>query len=526
MTFSLQSTPTDAASWLDLARRAEAASFDALLAADHPGSCGNPFVALAAAASVTSTIGLGSNVSNLGVREPMLLATDVATLDLISGGRARLGVGAGHTPAEWRAVGRERPDVAGRVRRCIAATEAVRALLDGEEVTVDFPDLTMHAANLKSPRPVQRRIPLTVGTSNSTLLRWAGAHADIVGLAGFGRTLADGHMHEARWRADQIEAQLACVAAGAAGRAEPPPLEALVQRVVVTDDAETAGKSWYENAPGGAVSYQDSRPSGRSRTGAGRNSRLWDKVTRTNPQVAAASHAAQRAGFGRRDAAQPRQPREHRVQGRLGRDDSAGHPADQDGALAVRAVHAALRGVLLGRQRVGGPDRARRLPVKQLLEAAHGLPRLQVQAPVERLGPASRQQLGLGQAHRGGRGRGNRLRRRLGDIAEACASGRGHEPGQDHRHNPHQAPPSVRRPHPAMRRALFSCRPPGHDTPADRPGSSWLGTARRAGGRPTGAVLPAQGPEHSPFSTRVGLTRRPSAPTIVGIMIGSGPPLS
>ncbi|SCF14247.1 probable F420-dependent oxidoreductase, MSMEG_2516 family [Micromonospora haikouensis] len=238
VTFSLQSGPTDATGWLDLARRAEAAGFDALLAADHPGSCGDPFVALAAAASVTTTIGLGSYVSNLGVREPMLLAAAVATLDVVSGGRARLGVGAGHTPAEWRAVGRDRPDVAGRVRRCVAAAEAVRALLDGEEVTVDSPELTVRAARLGSPRPVQERVPLTVGTSNSTLLRWAGTHADVVGLAGFGRTLDDGHRHEARWRADQIEAQLARVAEGAAGRARPPALEALVQTVAVTDDAE------------------------------------------------------------------------------------------------------------------------------------------------------------------------------------------------------------------------------------------------------------------------------------------------
>ncbi|MEV4482123.1 TIGR03621 family F420-dependent LLM class oxidoreductase [Micromonospora coxensis] len=239
-TFSLQATPTDAASWLDLARRAESAGFDALLAADHPGDVTSPFVALAAAAAVTSTIGLGSYVSNAGVREPVLLAADVATLDLVSGGRARLGIGAGHTPAEWRAVGRERPDVAARVRRCVAVAEAVRALLDGDEVSVDSAELTMREARLRSPRPVQRRIPLTVGTANSTLLRWAGAHADVVGLTGFGRTLADGHAHDVRWRTDQIEAQLACVAAGAAGRDDPPALEALVQKVVVTDDAEAA----------------------------------------------------------------------------------------------------------------------------------------------------------------------------------------------------------------------------------------------------------------------------------------------
>lgn len=244
--FSLQATPTDAAGWVGLARRAEATGFDALLAADHPGDVTSPFVALAAAAAVTTTIGLGSYVSNLGVREPILLAADVATLDLVSGGRARLGVGAGHTPAEWAAVGRVRPDVAGRVRRCVAVAEAVRALLDGSPVTVDSPDLVAREARLTSPRPVQDRIPLTMGTANSTLLRWAGAHADVVGLTGFGRTLADGHRHEARWRADQIEAQLAHVAAGAAGRDTPPSLEALVQTVVVTDDAEAAAAEQAE----------------------------------------------------------------------------------------------------------------------------------------------------------------------------------------------------------------------------------------------------------------------------------------
>src|SRR5680860_1196889 len=115
--FSIQARPRDARSWLQLAQWCEKSGFDALLAADHPGSSASPFVALAAAASVTSTLGLGSYVSNAGIREPVLLASDVATLDVVSHGRARLGLGAGHTPAEWGAVGRVRPSVAGRVRR-------------------------------------------------------------------------------------------------------------------------------------------------------------------------------------------------------------------------------------------------------------------------------------------------------------------------------------------------------------------------------------------------------------------------
>lgn len=132
--FSVQAHPRDARSWLRLAQRCESSGFDALLAADHPGSAASPFVALTAAAGGTSTLGLGSYVSNAGVREPILLASDIATLDVVSHGRARLGLGAGHTPREWEAIGRTRPGVAGRVRRCIAVAEAVRALLAGDEV--------------------------------------------------------------------------------------------------------------------------------------------------------------------------------------------------------------------------------------------------------------------------------------------------------------------------------------------------------------------------------------------------------
>ncbi|MFC4072041.1 LLM class flavin-dependent oxidoreductase [Actinoplanes subglobosus] len=237
-TFALQAQPADAASWLDLARRAEAAGFDTLQAADHPGVCAAPYVALAAAAAVTSRITLGAYVANAGIREPLLLATDIATLDVVSGGRARIGLGAGHTPAEWLAVGRERPNVAGRVDRCIAVADAVRALLGGDTVTVHTPHLDMHEARLDKPRPVQERVPLLLGTANTRLLRWAGAHADIVGLSGLGRTLADGHNHNVRWRLDQIDAQIEQVTAGAADRPSPPPLEALVQIMEITDDAE------------------------------------------------------------------------------------------------------------------------------------------------------------------------------------------------------------------------------------------------------------------------------------------------
>ncbi|GAA0452383.1 LLM class F420-dependent oxidoreductase [Actinoplanes capillaceus] len=237
-TFALQAVPEDAASWLALARRTEAAGFDALYSPDHPGSCAAPSVALAAAAAVTERIGLCAYVSNAGVREPIHLAVDAATLDVVSGGRARLGLGAGHTPAEWQAIGRQRPGVNERVDRCLAVAAATRALLAGDTVTVHEAGLDMHEADLAKPRPVQERIPLLLGTANTRMLRWAGEHADIVGLSGLGRTLEDGHRHEPRWLPGQIDHQIEQVTAGSAGRDTPPALEALVQIVAVTDDAE------------------------------------------------------------------------------------------------------------------------------------------------------------------------------------------------------------------------------------------------------------------------------------------------
>jgi probable F420-dependent oxidoreductase len=217
VTFSLQAKPADAAQWLDLARRAERAGFASLYVADHPGFGASPFVALAAAAAVTSSIRLGSYVSNAGVREPVLLASDVATLDVVSGGRAVLGIGAGHTPGEWAAVGRTRPDVRGRVDHCIEVAERTRAFL-AEETRV------------------QERVPLLFGGGNSRLLRWAAESADLIGLSGLGRTLEDGHMHETRWRRDQIDAQVELCG--------DKPVEALVQFFEVTEDAAATYAKW------------------------------------------------------------------------------------------------------------------------------------------------------------------------------------------------------------------------------------------------------------------------------------------
>lgn len=242
--FSIQAEPKDAATWADLARRSEDLGMRALLVPDHPGVGASPFVALGAAAAVTTSLRLGSYVLNAGVREAVHIASDVATLDVISGGRAEAGLGAGHTPAEWKMIGRTRPAARGRVEHLIATASTVRRLLDGGTVPVgdggsaaQQPALT--DLRLDEPRPVQSHVPLLVGGTSATMLHWAGVNADAVGLTGLGPTGSDGHRHEITWSRQQVDRHVDWVRQGAehAGSAMPD-LEVLVQMLIVTEDRE------------------------------------------------------------------------------------------------------------------------------------------------------------------------------------------------------------------------------------------------------------------------------------------------
>ena len=71
------------------------------------------------------------------------------------------------------------------------------------------------------------------------LLEHAGAHADIVGLQGLGKTGSDGHSHAARWDTAHLEEQLDQIERGAGARGRTVELNALVQVASVTDDAAT-----------------------------------------------------------------------------------------------------------------------------------------------------------------------------------------------------------------------------------------------------------------------------------------------
>lgn len=231
---------------LDEARRAEEAGFDVVLVADHVGPHGlSPMPTLAAIAAGTSTIRLGTLVLNGEMRNPVQLAWEASTIDHLSAGRFELGLGAGHTFHEFDECGIEMLPAGGRKQRLMAQVELLRALLDGRSASSEV----LGAVEAAVVPAVQEHLPILVGGNGDALLRHAGAHADIIGLQGLGRTLEDGHRHEVRWTTEHLDRQLAQVRAGAGERMSEIELNALVQVVDITDDADAAVASLCERIP-------------------------------------------------------------------------------------------------------------------------------------------------------------------------------------------------------------------------------------------------------------------------------------
>jgi 5,10-methylenetetrahydromethanopterin reductase len=145
------------------------------------------FGVLAAIALSTSKLRLGPGVTNPYSRHPALIATAIATLDELSGGRAVLGLGAGGTNHRALGVRREAP-----VAALAEAIELIRGLLAGREMSLAGRVVQAEAARLDFV-PLRPSIPLYIGARGPRMLELAGELADgvIVGNV----ASADGWSH-------------------------------------------------------------------------------------------------------------------------------------------------------------------------------------------------------------------------------------------------------------------------------------------------------------------------------------------
>jgi probable F420-dependent oxidoreductase len=162
---------------VEVALRVEELGFDGFWLGEHPtvtrfGAFPDPLLALAHLAATTRSLVLGTSVLVLPYRNPVVVANEAATLDVLSSGRFRLGVGAGHDAAEFAALGIARRE---RFDRLDEGVEVLARLWAGGPV--DFEGrYTQLAATTLSTAP--RRLggpPVWVGGNSDRALRLAAA---------------------------------------------------------------------------------------------------------------------------------------------------------------------------------------------------------------------------------------------------------------------------------------------------------------------------------------------------------------
>ncbi len=172
----------DAAWWTQLAQRVEQLGYSILLATDHFTESFAPVPALAAAGAVTQKLRLGTAVFCNDYKHPVVLAKEVATLDVLSQGRFELGLGAGWMKFDYEAAGMPYDEPKVRIDRMEEGLHIIKALLaDGP---VHFEGQHYRIRDLEGkPKPVQRpHPPIFIGGGGKRMLSVAARQADIVGI--------------------------------------------------------------------------------------------------------------------------------------------------------------------------------------------------------------------------------------------------------------------------------------------------------------------------------------------------------
>jgi probable F420-dependent oxidoreductase len=232
---------------LDTACRAEGSGFSTLLIRDHliegpfPDQFG-PLTALAFVAARTTTLRVGTMVISNDFRHPAVLAKEVATLDVLSEGRAELGLGAGFLRMEYEQTGMAFDDAGTRVDRLEEALDVLKGLFSPGPF--EYRGRHYRIEGLESfPVPAQRpHPPILVAGSRRRMLSLAARQADIVAIqpvsTGSGDVVDDSDARSP----ERLQLQLGWIRDAAEGRLSELELSSSATIVVAHDRTRAAAE--------------------------------------------------------------------------------------------------------------------------------------------------------------------------------------------------------------------------------------------------------------------------------------------
>lgn len=230
----------------ETARRAEAIGIDTLVVPDHLIPQLGPLAAMSAIAAVSDRLRVAGFVLNNDLRHPAVLAQELASIDVLSGGRLDVAIGAGWNRAEYEAIGLPFDPTPVRQARLAEAVAVLKGCFGdgpfsfaGEHYTIT--ELDAH------PKPVQRpHPPFLIGGGGRRTLSLAGREADIVGLAP--RILATGAPDPRSYTFAAAQEKIAWVREAAGDRFTDLVLNVYPSGAapLVTDDATSEARAFAE----------------------------------------------------------------------------------------------------------------------------------------------------------------------------------------------------------------------------------------------------------------------------------------
>jgi probable F420-dependent oxidoreductase len=238
--FAVQEHGThSAAEWREKARRDESLGYSALYLPDHFSRQLGPVAALMAAADATTTLRVGSLVFDNDYRHPVVLAKEAATIDVLSGGRFDLGLGAGWMVSDYQHAGLPFDSAGVRIERMQEGLQIVKGLFAGGEYSFTGKHYTIRELE-GSPLPVQKpHPPILLGGGGRRMLRLAAREADIINV---NFDLREGRINPDLVRTGRAEAtdqKLAWIREAAGERLDRIELSITIFLATITDDRES-----------------------------------------------------------------------------------------------------------------------------------------------------------------------------------------------------------------------------------------------------------------------------------------------
>ena len=245
--------------WLARAKRLEAIGYETLSMPDHMvGGAWSNMPALGAAAAVTTKLRLGNLVLDNDFRNPVVLAREFATLDVISNGRVEIGLGAGWFDRDYQSTGI--PFDRGRVRvaRLAEAVMLMKRVFTEGEVTFEGTYYRTTKSECRPKTVQQPRPPILIAAGGPEILALAGREADIVAVIPPGAGVQPPAPDDVA--ATGVRRQIDVVREAAGSRFEEIELSCFVD-VTLTDDrektiAELADKAKVDPAVLGSSVYR------------------------------------------------------------------------------------------------------------------------------------------------------------------------------------------------------------------------------------------------------------------------------